>query len=325
MRKIIVFVTIILNLSAITFEQNFNIVSIKVKKIIDVKSKSYYAKSVIDESKVYDISIRYSGFIQNIYADKLYYKVKKGDTLFDIYSKEIYDLSHELVASKGVSKTLVSTVSERLRLYEVDEKSIQDITNGKVSSNVSYKSPYSGYVITKKINQGSFVKSGKLLFQIASYDSLWIIAKVYQRDREFVKLGMSANIEFEGITKSFDAKIEAIYPTINKKDLTFDVRLSVDNAKGDLFDGMFAKVKLLQNQKEFLSIPKEAVIKRDGSTYVFQKVSDSEYEPLEVKLVYRGSNYEIIEGLEEGDVIVKNALFLLDADAVTNGLYDSDW
>jgi len=34
--------------------------------------------------------------------------------------------------------------------------------------------------------------------------------------------------------------------------------------------------------------------------------------------------FEILSGLSENDTVINNALFLLDSDSITNGLYDSD-
>ena len=58
---------------------------------------------------------------------------------------------------------------------------------------------------------------------------------------------------------------------------------------------------------------------------VFQYLSKTEFEPIEIKAKRINSNkYEIIEGLKEGQQVINNALFLLDSDAITNGLYESD-
>ncbi|XPV54952.1 MAG: hypothetical protein ACNI3H_10225 [Halarcobacter ebronensis] len=88
---------------------------------------------------------------------------------------------------------------------------------------------------------------------------------------------------------------------------------------------MFAKVDIKQINREILTLPKTAVLQKGSKHYVFQYLSESEYEPIEVTAKRISSNkYEIIDGLEEGQRVINNALFLLDSDAITNGLYSSD-
>ena len=48
-------------------------------------------------------------------------------------------------------------------------------------------------------------------------------------------------------------------------------------------------------------------------------------EPIKIEAKRISSNkYEILSGLNENDEVINNALFLLDSDAVTNALYESD-
>ena len=74
-----------------------------------------------------------------------------------------------------------------------------------------------------------------------------------------------------------------------------------------------------------LTLPKTAVLKKADSFYVFKPTSESEFEPIKINAKRISSNkYEILGGLEENDEVINNALFLLDSDAITNALYESD-
>jgi Cu(I)/Ag(I) efflux system membrane fusion protein len=75
-------------------------------------------------------------------------------------------------------------------------------------------------------------------------------------------------------------------------------------------------------------VPKSAIIQKGDKHFVFLYYSQEEYEPLEVQAKRISANtYEIISGLNEGEEVINNALFLLDSDAVTNSLYikDEEW
>lgn len=320
MKIIFLIVFLVLASNAKTFEQAFNIKTIKAKYQTKKVTNSYYASTSYDESRIYEVSIRFDGFIEKLYADELYKSIKVGDKLFDIYSKEIYTLKNELSSTKDF-KRVQDTILQKLRLYEIDA----DAINSK-SETISYKSKFSGFVIEKNIFEGSFAKAGTTLFKIADSSKIWVMAKVYQKDLAFIKKGMDARVEIEGIKKPIDAKVSKIYPKINKEDLSFDVRVDLDNEDAKIFPNSFAKVHISKDIATALTLPKEAIIKRDSKLYAFVKTAKNEYEPQEVDAKYMGGYYEILSGVDENTIVVLNALFLLDSDAQTNGYYMSqEW
>lgn len=88
---------------------------------------------------------------------------------------------------------------------------------------------------------------------------------------------------------------------------------------------MFGKVDINIKKETLLTLPKTAVLKKANSFYVFKPTSNDEFEPVKINAKRVASNkYQIISGLEENDEVINNALFLLDSDAVTNNLYESD-
>ena len=88
---------------------------------------------------------------------------------------------------------------------------------------------------------------------------------------------------------------------------------------------MFATVSFKQNKKSMLVLPKSAVITKGLTHYIFKPISKKEFEPIKVEAKRINSKqFEIISGLKKGESVINNALFMLDSDAVTNGLYDED-
>lgn len=301
-----------------TFEQAFNVEIIKPKMQMQKITKSYYATTAYDEQKIYEVVLRFDGNIENLEANELYKSVKKGQRLFDIYSKEIYTLKKELESTKNL-QTLNATILQKLKLYEVEEKAI-----ASKDAAIPFYSKYSGKIIQKNIYEGSYAKAGTTLLRIVDDSLMWVVAKVYQKDIEFVYKGMNALIDVEGLSEPIAAKVDKIYPKMNKENLTFDVRMSVKNFNSKIFPDMFAKVSFSKKVSQALTLPKDAVIKRADKFYVFVKISQSEYEPREVGAKYIGGYYRILHGLDESSEVAQNALFLLDSDAITNGSYMSE-
>lgn len=315
-----------LNAQILEVSQVFNTKLVKVKKEQIGEVKSFYGTTALNETKVYDIVTRFDGYITKLYANEQYKTIKKGETLFNIYSDEISSIQQELQIAKRFNKSLVNSNIEKLKSLDINSSTIKKIRNSrKTIKNIPFYSPINSIVLQKNINQGSFAKKGKLLLQLASLDELWFIASVYQKDLSFIKKDMKAKIYIDGISTPIDSTVDMIYPTVDLKTKSVDVRFVLPNKDLKLYPNMFAKVALKKVSKEMLILPKTAVLSKGDKHYVFQKLSKTEIEPIEVTAKRISSNkYEILEGLEDGQQVINNALFLLDSDAITNGLYSSD-
>ena len=180
-------------------------------------------------------------------------------------------------------------------------------------------------MIEKNINNSSSVKKAEMLLQIASLDKIWFIASIYQNELAYIKKDMTASINIDGINKSINTKIDFIYPIFDDKTKTVDVRFIVDNQDYELVPSMFGKVNIEVSKDVKLTLPKTAVLKKSDSYYVFKPLDDGNFEALKIDAKRITSNkYEILGGLNENDEVINNALFLLDSDAQTNALYESD-
>ena len=317
---------IVLNAQILEVSQVFNKKLIKVQKEQVATLKSFYGSTALNETKIYDIVTRFDGYITKLDANEQYKTIKKGKPLFTIYSDEVSSIQQELQIAKRFNKSLVNSNIEKLKSLSITPSVIRKMKNSKkVIKDISFYSPVDSIVLQKNINKGSFAKKGKLLLQLASLEELWFIASVYQKDLSFIKKDMKAKIYIDGVNNPIDSKVDMIYPTIDLKTKTVKVRFVIPNKDLKLYANMFAKVKIKTIEKEMLTLPKTAVLVKGDKYYVFQNLSKTEFEPIEIKAKRLNSNkYEILEGINEGQEVINNALFLLDSDAITNGLYSSD-
>jgi len=320
---LILLISVLLDAKVVEVKQLFNKTTVKVKKEDFSVSKDFYGDTRIDEASIRDIVLRYDGFINHLYANREYQAIKKSQKLFNIYSKEIVNIQEELIVSKKINTTLTSALKTRLRRLDIDNSIISKISNRAIE-NINILSPIDGVVIKKNINSGSFVKKGKLLLQIANFSQLWVIAKVYQRDISFIKKGMSADIKIDGF-KTIKSKVDFIYPTLNQKTKTIDIRLIIDNRDYKIYPNLFAKVRFKKASKSILTLPRSAVLTKANKHYIFKPINDREFEPVEVVAIRLNSyKFEIKSGLKEGDEVIDRVMFMLDSEATTNGLYDDD-
>lgn len=326
---LLIFITLFFstaNAKIIEVEQLFNRTTVKVKEQNIGETKSFYGKTKIDESKLTDVVTRFDGFVTSLEANKNFMFIKKNEPLFSIYSDELLAIQKEIQIAKNVNRNIYRSTVEKLDRFDISKSEIKKLKANKIKAKgVTIYSPSNAIVLKKNINDKSFVKKGKLLLQLANIDKIWFVAQVYQKDLNFIKKDMSARVYIDGFSKSIPTKVDFIYPYLDEKTKTIDVRFVLDNKDLKIYPNMFASVKIKSSSKTMLTLPKTAVLTKGRNYYVFKPVSKTEFEPVKVEVKrIASSKYEILDGLEAGDEVINNALFLLDSDAVTNALYETD-
>ncbi|MFA7092442.1 MAG: HlyD family efflux transporter periplasmic adaptor subunit [Arcobacteraceae bacterium] len=322
----LIVVSMSVNAQIIDAKQLFNKTTVKVKEETISQTQTFYGQTSVDTSKVFDVVTRFDGYITKLYANEDFMLIKKETPLFELYSNEVASIQKELHIAKQINANLYQSGLDKLTALGLHDKELHHIKNSpQTNMNIAFYAPFNAILIKRNINNGSSVKQGQLLLQLANIEELWFIAQVYQNDLTSIKKGLEAKLYIDGFKEPFKTKVHTIYPIVDEKTKTVAVRFVVENKNLELSPNMFAKVVVQTHQKTALTLPKNAVIQKGNKHFVFLYHSQEEYEPLEVEAKRINANmYEIISGLNVNDEVINNALFLLDSDAVTNSLYSKD-
>jgi Cu(I)/Ag(I) efflux system membrane fusion protein len=312
-----------------TIEQLFNVKTIKVKMLTASTEQINYGYIVSEDSRKVDIHAWFSGYVIKLFADTLYKKVAKGDALAQVYSPEVYQSKQDYLHSlefnaKRPSPQMLQSAKIKLRLLGVSDEEIKRIeVERKVNELTTIYAPQSGWVFEKNINQGASFNTQTKLFQIVNLEKVWVEVKLYQNEIEKLSFLEHFIVKPKGIHKTFTAKKSLLYPVLNPKEATATLRLTLDNEQALLMPGMYVKVHASAPAKSRLVIPRTAAIRKNGTWYAFLATEfKGEYEPVLIDIKPLDSqHYEILKGLNEGDTLVNNALFMMDSDAQINGIY----
>ncbi|WP_104750319.1 efflux RND transporter periplasmic adaptor subunit [Helicobacter cynogastricus] len=293
--------------------------TIKVTLKESAPFRQYYASLQADEQKSYSYTLRFDGFVEKLYADQTYKPIKAGERLFSIYSPSLVGVQSELLSALHFNRQ-VEEIKEKLRLLGVGQLEIARlIKEGKIINSMLMRSRFNGIIFTKNIQEGGFIKGGTEVYRIIDLSSLYAIAKINQEDLDFVRHLAKASISIEGVPGVFSLDFSNINPLVNDKDKMLEARFILKNPQGVFFPNMFARITIYQRARKMLVLPKEAVLVKNDKTIVFKK-EDGDFEITEIHAKRNSDgSYEILEGLKEGDEVAKNALFILDADAINNG------
>ena len=315
--------------SAATVEQLFNVQTVKVKAQKSVMSQKNFGYVTADQTRIYDVVPRFSGYIITLYADRIYKKIKKGERLAKVYSAEVLQAKEDYLNALHYTKqrsnaTMVQSAKEKLQLMGVTDREIAAVRkSGKAGIYTYVYAISSGYLFAKNVNNRGAFKARETLFTIIDLDKVWIEVKIYQRDLSKYRTLHDFSVTAVGLERTYKAKKIQLYPRLDPKEATATLRLEAANSKGELLPGMYTTIRAMGREKSYLTLPTTAVIRKNGQFYVFSVGEfKGEYEPVTVDVQLLDTNTYIVKsGLKKGDEVVNNALFMLDSDAQINGLY----
>ena len=312
-----------------TVKQLFNVRTTKVIREKITQKQTNYGFIVAEHPNMIDVVAWYSGFVEELYADKLYEHVKAGQVLAKVYSPEVYKAKQDYLNAikynnQRPSAAMVKSSKIKLELLNVCAKEIKDIEkNHRVDKLTTIFAPRDGWIFEKNINEGSSFNSKNKLFQIVDLSTVWMEAKLYQDQLQKLRALDTFTVKIKGFKQTFKAKKELLYPMLNPKEATATLRLSIENPEGILKPGMYATLDSSAAAKTRLLIPRAAVIRKEGMWYAFLATDfKGEYEPVKVDVKpLNAQYYEVLSGLQEGESVVNNALFMMDSDAQINSIY----
>jgi len=143
------------------------------------------------------------------------------------------------------------------------------------------------------------------------------MASVAEKDLTFIKPGTPARVTFPNIPgREVFAKVEYVYPTVDAKTRTGQVRLVIDNAEGQLRPGAYADVAFEVEAEQRLAVPSEAILRSGGARYVVTSLGGGRFEPRVVKTGLTAGPWTEISGeIEAGDDIVVSGQFMIDSES----------
>ena len=239
--------------------------------------------------------------------------VKKGQVLAEmdmtqLQQAELQLLNNEIELERlrklydagGLAKSDLDAIE---MAYKVSKTTYENLLE-----NAILKSPIDGVVTARNYDVGDMYAMSAPLFTVEQIKPVKLLVAVSESDYSKVKKGDSVVITADAVPgKTFYGKIERLYPTVDPVTRTVTVEAHVANNYSTLRPGMFTRVKLNYGTNKSVVIPDVAVVKQQGSgerfVYVLNEDSTVTYQP--VVLGRRlGSEYEVLEGLQDGATIV---------------------
>jgi HlyD family secretion protein len=185
--------------------------------------------------------------------------------------------------------------------------------------NSTIVAPMDGLVLSRDVEVGDAVSSilvmgssATLVMTIGDTREVYVKGKVDESDIGKVYMDQPARIKVESFKdKTFTGKVTKISPMGVEKDnvTTFEVRVSIENASGELKAAMTANAEIILEERQgVLMIPEGAIIydqDRKASVEVPDPKADGGKRKLAINIgISNGAKTQVTDGLKEGDQVV---------------------
>jgi multidrug efflux pump subunit AcrA (membrane-fusion protein) len=288
-----------------------------------------YGHVTYDETRTVQISPRFGGWVEKLYANVTGQPVTKGQALFSVYSPELISAQEEYLGAyrshrnhpgEKSTQSMLSAIRQRLLNYSISPSEIDAIEKlNAPKTSLILASPISGIIVSKPIVEGGYFSAGNRVYTISDLSKIWVEAHIYEYELALVKKGLNAEITLPyrpGVV--YRGKVAYIYPYLQEKTRDVVVRLEFDNADRTLKPDMFTDVMIRAQVGETGTIiPREAVLRSGEQNLVFVDKGHGEFSPRNVVtgLTLDNDTVHVISGIVPGDRVVVSGQFLLDSES----------
>ncbi|MGF1559926.1 MAG: efflux RND transporter periplasmic adaptor subunit [Flavobacteriaceae bacterium] len=266
------------------------------------------------------------GTLQRVYV-KEGQQVSKGQLLASIDDGGIGSQVEQLKTQAELSKT---TYERQKRLWEqkigseiqyLQAKTSYEATENAVKQAQSQlgkstiRAPFSGVIDDVIKDQGTVVSPGpgSEVFRIVNLSDMYITVDVPETYLSEIQKGKEALVFFPVLGDSVKTVIRQTGNFINPSNRAFTVEIAVPNKNGNIKPNLTARVNLNDYTKENAILIPQSIISEnaEGEQYVYvaQKGDTDDEAIVNRKIVTTGktqnSLIEILSGIEEGDMLVK--------------------
>ena len=227
-------------------------------------------------------------------------------------------------------RTSRSSLLQQIQLMGINPSSI---SNGRLVSVLSVRSPISGVVSNVNVKMGSYVDVSTVVAEVVDNSRLHLDLFVYEKD--LPKLKNKQTIHFTVTNnpgKEYDAEIFSLGSSFENESKAVSVHAMVKGDKTGLIDGMNITANISLDKATLPAIPTEAIVNYQGQDYIFivdsvdTKNNITHFKRIPVVKGTSDIGYSEITLLKEiiadAKVVTKGSFFILAKQTNTEGHSD---
>jgi cobalt-zinc-cadmium efflux system membrane fusion protein len=236
-------------------------------------------------------------------------------------AKDQYERQTQMV-SKGVGREYEKVVAQH-QLAEAQatlrhaQKAVS-LLGKSFDGTVVVEAQIDGTVLRRYATLGAQVEpSGDPLLELGNPNALWVVAEVFQDDLLLVTEKAPVSLEFAALPEPVQGHVEGLGVIIDTGLRRAPVYVMIDGQVPGLTPGMYARANIQAPAKEGVTVPKTAVLIKDGKTaVVYVEEQEGAFVRREVVVGHTFGEYvQLLSGVRPGERIAVKGALLIDATA----------
>ncbi|NLP50725.1 efflux RND transporter periplasmic adaptor subunit [Bacillus sp. RO1] len=171
----------------------------------------------------------------------------------------------------------------------------------------SITSPIDGIVSELNVVNDGIATPNVPIGTIIQLDNIAATFQVNSYQVSKLKAGQDATVSFEGLTNSFESKIETVSPTVNQQTNMFSVTIPVSNSGLVIKGGMRATAYVaVDNLEAQTVVPMDAILYEEENPYVYI-IEENKAVRQDVETGFRDNEFiQILKGITKGQKVAVN-------------------
>ncbi len=209
--------------------------------------------------------------------------------------------SESLLKDQAIS---VRERDEALAQLQLDEAAVR-LADAQLEK-MTLRAPFAGVLGLRQVSVGGYLQPGIPVVTLDAIDTLKVEFRVPEARAAALRIGKKVFIAVDAVSgEEFVGEVYAITPRVDIDGRSIALRARVPNPDHKLLPGMFARIRLIINERPaVLFVPEEALIPAADRLLVY-KVVEGKVEAVTVTTGQRRKGeVEIVSGLQVGDTII---------------------
>ena len=209
----------------------------------------------------------------------------------------------ELITQKEYDDAVTQEAALALRLAQLESALLQVKDRLKKARVVA---PFDGWVVKEFTEVGQWIQAGGPIVELVDLSRVQVEVPLPERYVGEIKVGASVSATFDGL-RGFQAsgKVFSVLAQADRNSRTFPIKVELPNADLMIKSGLVSRVILQVGAPyEALVIPKDALVLRGGTEFVFVMKDGSVTQVPVVGINHVNSEVEVSGPLEPGMIVV---------------------
>lgn len=211
--------------------------------------------------------------------------------------------NYEALANQNNGTSSPASVQSKVATAEKNAYAVEALKQQR--DDMTLRAPSSGIIGYRNAEVGEIAQANTKVLTIIDNNHIYVDCNIAEADAALLTPNMDVNVDIDALGSSFAGKIIYVSPAMDDTNKSYTVRIALDDNSSAIKAGLFAHTQIDILQKaNTLFVPKDAIVEKNGKTFVYVVNVDNTVTQHEVKIGLVNDDFEeIISGLSDGDTV----------------------